>query len=117
MVKTTEKKILHDKDDVIRRIDLAYGNILKSIAWEILKDNQDVEDCLNEVRLKLSTHLDKLGDLGSIEAKAYICKTTKHAAIDMYRKKKNEPIAIGTGDDVREYASTEGKHHLDVIEK
>lgn len=117
MTKKAVKKIIHDEDEIFRIIDRAYGNILYSIAWDILKNRHDVEDCLNEVRFKLSMHLDKLGDLDSIETKAYICKTTKNAALDMYRKKKNDPIAVGIGDEVREFAANEGKHLMDVIAK
>ena len=115
MIEKDFKLIIHDEDEIFERIDSAYGSILRSIAWEILKNRQDVEDCLNEARLKLSRHLDKLGDLDSTETKAYICKTVKSTAIDIYRKKKNEPLAVGIGSDVREWAVKEGKHQLDVI--
>ncbi len=117
MINKDLKVIIHDEDEILRRIDLAYGSILYSIAWDILKDSHDVEDCLNEARLKLLGYLGKLEDLDSTEAKAYICKTVKSVAIDRYRKKKKEPLAVGIGGDVLECAVKEGKHQLDVIAK
>ena len=46
-----------------------YGKTIRAIAYQYLKDEDLAEDCLQEVMLRLSTVLDRIGAYGSPEAK------------------------------------------------
>lgn len=80
-------KIIHSKDEAIKRIQAAYGGVVKNLIKEILNDERLVEECMSEVWYRLSVHLSKFEDLGSHKTRAYICKTaivrviTKHMSM------------------------------------
>ena len=62
-----------------------YGKTIRAIAYQYLKDEDLAEDCLQEVMLRLSTVLDRIGAYGSPEAKGYINAIARNTAIDMRR--------------------------------
>ena len=94
-------KILHSKDEAIRRLQAAYTGIVRRIIMIYLDDERLIEECMNDVWYNLSEHLEKVDDLGSRMTRQYVCKTARNAAIDVYRR-ENREIPVGAGTDVRE---------------
>ena len=60
---------MRKETEILYRI---YGKTIRAIAYQYLKDEDLAEDCLQEVMLRLSTVLDRIGAYGSPEAKGYI---------------------------------------------
>ena len=66
-----------------------YGGAIRATAKLYLGDDALAEDCTQEVMLRLSTVLDRIGEYGSDRAKTYIYEITKNAALDMLDKQKH----------------------------
>ena len=49
-----------------------YGKPIRAIAYQYLKDEDLAEDCLQEVMLRLSTVLDRIGAYGSQIGRAHV---------------------------------------------
>ncbi len=116
MIKLIGKRIIRNEDEAIRNLEKVYTGIIRSIIWPILKDEQLVEECLNDIWFKLSRHLEKIYDLEENKRKAYICTTAKNAAFDICRR-ENREVPVGDSEDVREFAVNEGTNLFGVIEK
>ena len=71
-----------------------YKYLMIKVAKDILKNEHEAEDAVHEAFFKIANNIDKIGDVDSRQTKNYIVLTTKHTAIDIYRKKsqmmKNE---------------------------
>lgn len=71
-----------------------YKYLMIKVAKDILKNEHEAEDAVHEAFFKIANNIDKIGDVDSNQTKNYIVLTTKHTAIDIYRKKsqmmKNE---------------------------
>ena len=89
-----EKKILSDneiitlffsKDDrAIKEVSTAYGLYLHSIASNILKNEEDCDECLDDVYLWLWNHIPPLKP---DNLKAYTARAVRNAALRMKRSK------------------------------
>ena len=64
-----------------------YDKLLRKVAYGIIRDNDEVDDIIQEVMLRLiQSHFDKV-DLESDRFKRYICAAVKNTAINAYNKK------------------------------
>lgn len=70
-----------------------YSRLMWKLAWEILNDAADVEDCISEVFYKLWKSPELLDpDKGSL--KNYLAQMTRNTAIDFYRKRAREKTEV-----------------------
>ena len=70
-----------------------FGKLCHSIAYGVLKNNEDSEECVNDTYVRTwnaipSERPDHLG--------AYVSKITRHLAIDRYRMSSAEKRAVAT---------------------
>lgn len=84
------KKMTPQNQEDVARIYETYEKMIRKIAVSILHDGALSEDCLHEVILRLTVVLNRIGDVGSAEAKAFITVITRNLAIDMKKKKSRE---------------------------
>lgn len=82
-----------------------YGSAIRATAKLYLGDDALAEDCAQEVMLRLSTVLDRIGEYGSDRAKTYIYEITKNAALDMLDKQKH---AMGILEKATDLAGEQG---------
>ncbi len=82
-----------------------YGSTIRATAKHYLGDDALAEDCTQEVMLRLSTVLDRIGEYGSDRAKTFIYEITKNAALDMLDKQKH---AMGILDKATDLARERG---------
>lgn len=66
-----------------------YGSAIRATARRYLMDDALAEDCTQEVMLRLSMVLDRIGEYGSKRARSFIYEITKNAALDMLDKQRH----------------------------
>ena len=67
-----------------------YRHFMMRIALDILRDTYLAEDAVHEAFMKIVVNMDKVGETGSLSTKRYLAVTVKHAAVDIYRKRKKQ---------------------------
>lgn len=63
-----------------------YLKLVKSIVINILKDNEEAEECINDIFFSIWQNKDKFLGNYEIDFKKWIFKISKYKAIDYYRK-------------------------------
>ena len=71
----------------IAETDRKYRGYLHTVAWNILKDEQDCEECLNDTYLKT---WNSIPPQRPNCLKAFLTKITRSIAIDRYRKERRQ---------------------------
>lgn len=74
-------------EKAISAVSAKYGHTCKSIAGSILRNNEDAEECVNDVYLKVWENIppDQPRSLS-----AYVGRITRNAAFDRYRSEHSE---------------------------
>ncbi len=67
-----------------------YSYRVYRIAYNILRNNEDSQDAVQEVFMKVNDNLQKLYNFSMDKMTAYIVITTKRVAINMYRVNKRD---------------------------
>lgn len=111
-----EQRIIRDEDEAIDNLQKVYTGVIRTIICPILMDEHKVEECLNDIWLKISRHLEKVYGFEEKVRIAYICSTAKNAALDIRRKQEKE-IPVGSHEDIREFAVNEGTHLYGTVKK
>lgn len=76
--------LLKERSDfAVVKTDKEYGNYIYKIAFSILGNNEDTEECKNDVLFKI---WETIPPLVPISLKAYIGKITRNLSLDCYRK-------------------------------
>ena len=79
MVDTPEEK---------RKFVILYENYLMlKVAADILHDYQLAEDAVQEAFVRVAKHMENVGQPEETATKRYLITITKHAAIDLYRRR------------------------------
>lgn len=65
-----------------------YRYLMQKVATDVLNDRLLAEDAVHNAFVSLAAHMDKIGNPDSPQTKRYLITITKHAAVDIYRKKK-----------------------------
>ncbi len=72
-------------ESAVSALSDTYGTYCRSIAFRILKSDEDVEECLNDVYWKI-WNMASTKDITDL--KFYIATVTRNTAIDIYNKRK-----------------------------
>ena len=74
---------LFDRNDTaLKDLSTKYGRLYRSILWEILEDNRDVEECANDTLLAV---WNSIPPNNPQNLPAYICKIARRIGIDRLR--------------------------------
>ena len=85
--------LLNEKNkNTLELIYQEYRRLMYYIACQILHNQQDSEDVMQEVFLKLAQIPDKIEDPYSKKTKSLVCIITENKAIDLYRRKRARTI-------------------------
>lgn len=84
-----EKFTVQNREEIARIYEM-YGEIIKQIAFGIIRDEGMAEDCLHDVIVRLATVLPRPEAIESVETKCFIAVVTRHRAIDLRKKKSRE---------------------------
>ena len=77
-------KLFERNEDALRMLSSKYDNYLQKIAWNILADNEDCEECRNDTYLKV---WNSIPPNRPENMKAYLATIIRNLAIDRYKKK------------------------------
>lgn len=90
----TEIISLFNKRDegAVRAVSEKYGSVCMGIAFNILRNHQDVEECVNDVYLKV---WDSIPPEQPHSLSAFVGKITRNAAIDRYRRDNSKKRGSG----------------------
>ena len=77
-------------EQVIVRLRDNYDDLMRAIAWNILRNKEDVEDAVQEAYLSLHEHRRRIFDPDSPAARAYVVQTIESRAINLYHKRKRQ---------------------------
>ena len=87
----TDREILENlragSDSALVILSNCYGAYCRTIAFRILQNEEDVEECLNDVYLKI-WRIAQSEDIANL--KHYIASTTRNVAVDIYNKCKSQ---------------------------
>ena len=81
------EKILNGDQEGLNELKSEYGLLYKTIMKEILHDNEDVLECENDLLFSMWKKIHDDSDLPR-NLKAYVVRTARNKAIDIYRKRK-----------------------------
>lgn len=84
MLDTEEEKSKFEK------VYLKYRQLMFHVANDILKDEYLAEDVVHKSFIKIMKYLDKIKEIECPKTKGFVVIVVKHAAIDVYRKRKRE---------------------------
>lgn len=65
-----------------------YRGYMFGIANNILKDRQEAEDAVHNAFLSVAKHMDKVGDIESLQTKGFITVIIEHKAISLFNRRK-----------------------------
>ena len=63
-----------------------YARLMYAAAWEVLQSTRHLDDAVDEAVMRLCGHVDTLRRLSEKSCAAYICTTTRNAALDCLRQ-------------------------------
>lgn len=79
------KSIQNQNDKAFEYIDKEYGQLIHYILYNLRLSHQDVEECYNDILLKLWTHLQSY-DVRQASLKNYIALITRRTGLIMLEK-------------------------------
>ena len=98
-------------EDAIKETDRKYGKYLYTIAYNILRDECDCEECLNDTYLKA---WNSIPPVRPRNLRTYLSKIIRNNAVDHYdeeRRKKRIPADVC--DPLEDFDHIIGEHSLD----
>ncbi len=78
----------HQDLDLFEHLYLNYRNQMISIAYSILKSNTDAEDAVHDAFVGIAKNFSQIKKMNSDEAKAYLYRSARNCAINIYTKQK-----------------------------
>ncbi|MDF2539215.1 MAG: polymerase sigma factor [Herbinix sp.] len=96
-----------DKDrDKLEELYKTYRKELYYVAYQILHDYHDAEDVLQTAFIKISKHLDKIGEIRCKKTRGYLVIIVRNLSYDRFNEKK-KAIPIDFTDEMAEEADNE----------
>lgn len=88
---------INNEDDrnFVEKVYAQYGKKIYKVAYKILNNTEDAEDCLHDV---IKNIIDHLGMFQAVEGESFIkllVTCTRNTALDIYRKNKKKHINEG----------------------
>jgi len=80
----------HRERTILEQLYSEYGQVMFSVANEILRDPALAEDAVHCAFLKLAGKAAKIDDVFSKKTRGFLIIIARNTAIDFYRKRKNE---------------------------
>jgi len=103
-----------DKSKAERVLD-KYEKLLFKIAFRILRNQKDAEDCVQETNLKIIRNLDKIDESKPKEACNFVATICGRTALKMYDKRKKYTENLCSYDELDEKIEAIGCDPLDIL--
>lgn len=76
------------KRDKLEELYLTYHRELFYVAYQILHDYHDAEDMIQNTFIRVSKHLEKIGEIKCKKTRAYLVIIVRNLSFDRYNEKK-----------------------------
>ena len=95
-------------EEAIKQTDIKYGKLCRSVAYNILNNNEDSEECVNDTYVGLWNAIPPTRPNNFM---AFVCRITRNLSLkrleSMTRQKRLQPILVSL-DELSEVLSDEG---------
>ena len=95
-------------EEAIKQTDIKYGKLCRSVAYNILNNNEDSEECVNDTYIGLWNAIPPTRPNNFM---AFVCRITRNLSLkrleSMTRQKRLQPILVSL-DELTEVLSDEG---------
>ena len=95
-------------EEAIKQTDIKYGKLCRSVAYNILNNNEDSEECVNDTYVGLWNAIPPTRPNNFM---AFVCRITRNLSLkrleSMTRQKRLQPILVSL-DELTEVLSDEG---------
>lgn len=96
---------LERSEDAIRQVEVKYEKFCFKIAWNILYNTEDSEECVNDTWL---ITWNKIPPKTPTKLSAFLGKITRNLALDNFRKKNASKRADTHMDNIKDIAKRHG---------
>ena len=96
---------LEKSEDAIRQVEVKYEKFCFKIAWNILYNTEDSEECVNDTWL---ITWNKIPPKTPTKLSAFLGKITRNLALDNFRKKNASKRADTHMDNIKDIAKRHG---------
>ena len=96
---------LERSEDAIRQVEVKYEKFCFKIAWNILYNTEDSEECVNDTWL---ITWNKIPPKTPTKLSAFLGKITRNLALDNFRKKNASKSADTHQDNLKDIAKRHG---------
>lgn len=72
------------------RLYYRFRYMMAKIAFDILKDRQDTEEAVHNALVKITRYPKAVADPDSPSTRNFVCLTTRHAALNLLRRRNRE---------------------------
>ena len=96
---------LERSEDAIRQVEVKYEKFCFKIAWNILYNTEDSEECINDTWL---ITWNKIPPKTPTKLSAFLGKITRNLALDNFRKKNASKRADTHMDNIKDIAKRHG---------
>ncbi len=98
-------------EDAIKETDRKYGKYLHTIAYNILRDEGDCEECLNDTYLKI---WNSVPPVRPRNLRTYLSKIMRNNAVDRYDEEhRQKRVPADACDPLEDFDHIIGEHSLD----
>lgn len=77
-----------DDKEKFEKLYIKYRSKMYYVAMSVLHDRYDAEDALHNAFIAVAKNINKIADINSDETTAYLFRTAKNTALNVYSKKK-----------------------------
>lgn len=79
-----------DDKEKFEKLYIKYRSKMYYVAMSVLHDRYDAEDALHNAFIAVAKNINKIADINSDETTAYLFRTAKNTALNVYSKKKRQ---------------------------
>lgn len=79
-----------DDKEKFEKLYIKYRSKMYYVAMSVLHDRYDAEDALHNAFIAVAKNINKIANINSDETTAYLFRTAKNTALNVYSKKKRQ---------------------------
>jgi RNA polymerase sigma-70 factor (ECF subfamily) len=105
----------HRERTILEQLYSEYGQVMFSVAHEILRDPALAEDAVHYAFLKLAGKTTKIDCVFSKKTRGFLIIIARNTAIDLYRKRKNEINNVDLNSHELAFKEANNRLPLDIV--
>lgn len=82
--------MIDERNEAAEEILKRYGRLMRKLAWEILRDWDEVEDVMQTALWEIISKHPEKAQLPPEQFRGYLCAAVKNTALNLYRQKRQD---------------------------